>query len=216
MALSETQTYDRCLKLLEFAQSHRIIFNTLDSLMKTMTSTWHSPDGIVPNQIDIHLQRCFKSSTNKAKTRTYPGTDRQRRWLCLDEQTLRTKRRSSTPSPQLALLLDKLQDPIVTAIFKAKVEGKFIALSLVDCNEDTLVENIKEVLLLLTTQEVLYRQSKSLWPQEGLGEKKGKPEAARTGLGASTGPQRRKRHCVASKKPTNYWRSQNLINDRRR
>lgn len=206
MALSETQTYDRCLKLLEFAQSHRIIGIPLILSWKR----WHQ-----------HGTRQMESSLTKStftcRDASNPVPIRPRRGhiqalIGSDVDFVLTSRRwglnatQASPPPQLALLLDKLQDPIVTAIFKAKVEGKFIALSLVDCNEDTLVENIKEVLLLLTTQEVLYRQSKSLWRQEGLGEKKGKPEAARTGLGASTGPQRRKRHCVASKKPTNYWR----------
>lgn len=62
---------------LGFAQSQQLtLANTLHLHKKLRTATWHLQDGLVHNQIDyILLPRCFKSSINKTKTRTYPGAN---------------------------------------------------------------------------------------------------------------------------------------------
>ncbi|XP_025111740.1 uncharacterized protein LOC112574727 [Pomacea canaliculata] len=53
---------------------------------------------------------------------------------------------------------EKLQDPNVPEVFKVVVEGKFVALNLVECHVNALAGNIKEV-LMSTAQEVLGRHS---------------------------------------------------------
>ena len=68
---------ERGFRLLEFAQKHKTVLNnTLHLQTNSRKSTWHSPYGKIHNQIDFILtpQR-FKSSINKASTRTYPGAD---------------------------------------------------------------------------------------------------------------------------------------------
>ena len=71
------ETNDRGLRLLEFARSHRLtLANPLHPNKLSQTATWHSNSGQVHNQIDFILAlQCFKSSINKAKTKTFPGAD---------------------------------------------------------------------------------------------------------------------------------------------
>ena len=72
-----SETYDRSLRLLAFARSHCLtLANTLQSHKLSQTTTWHSNNGKVHSQIDIILAlQCFKSSINKVKMRTFPGTN---------------------------------------------------------------------------------------------------------------------------------------------
>jgi len=71
------ETNDRGIRLLEFAKSnHLTLANTLYPHKVSRRTTWHAPNGQVHNQIDFILtQQRFKSSINKAKTRTFPGED---------------------------------------------------------------------------------------------------------------------------------------------
>ena len=66
----------RGLRHLEFASTHkRSLANTLVHPRKlSRRTTWHSPNGKIHYQIDyILVPRRFKSSINKANTRTFPG-----------------------------------------------------------------------------------------------------------------------------------------------
>ena len=74
---SNEETNDRGLRLLEFAAKHKMtLANTLHPHKKSRKTTWHSPDGLTHNQIDYILTpKRFKSSNNKARTRSYPGAD---------------------------------------------------------------------------------------------------------------------------------------------
>ena len=64
------ETNDRGLRLLEFASSHRLtIANTLYPKTSRRT-TWHALNGKTHNQIDFIMTPRFKSSINRAKTRT--------------------------------------------------------------------------------------------------------------------------------------------------
>ena len=71
------KTNPRGLRLLEFASKHRFtIANTLHPQKNLRKSTWHSPNGLFHNQIDyILILQWFKSSIQKASTRTYPGAE---------------------------------------------------------------------------------------------------------------------------------------------
>ena len=71
------KTNERGFRLLEFEQKHKLVLaNTLHLQQKSMKNTLYSSDGKTNNQIDFILtpQR-FKSSINKASTKTYPGAD---------------------------------------------------------------------------------------------------------------------------------------------
>ena len=161
------ETNDRGLRLLEFAQSHRLtIANTLHPHKKSRTTTWHSPNGLVHNQIDyILMPQRYKSSINKAKTRTFPGADiGSDHDLVLTSLKLKLKTKRFQKSSRIRFDLEKLKDPKIAEVFQAQVGGKFAALSTVDSDVDTLAGNIKEV-LLTTADEVLGkpRRKKQPW-----------------------------------------------------
>ena len=160
------ETNDRGLQLLEFAKRHRLtLANTLHPQKLSRTTTWHSPNGKVHNQIDFILapQR-FKSSINKAKTRTFPGADiGSDHDLVMTSVRLKLKTKRCPRSPRIRFDLEKLNDPNVATIFKAQVGGKFAALNLVDGDVDTLASNIKEV-LTSTADEVLGKRKKKIKP----------------------------------------------------
>ena len=71
------ETNDRGWRPLECAKSHRLTLANIPHTHKLpRTATWHAPNGQVHNHIDFILtpQR-FKSSINKANTRSFPGAD---------------------------------------------------------------------------------------------------------------------------------------------
>lgn len=160
------ETNDRGLRLLEFAQSHNLtVANTLHPHKKSRTVTWQSPGGLVQNQIDfILLPRRFKSSINKAQTRSFPGADiGSDHNLVLTSLKLKLKLKRDSKSPRIRFNLEKLKDPEVEAVFQAQVGGRFAALATLDCDIDTLAGNIKEV-LLSTAKEVLGKRRKRKQP----------------------------------------------------
>ena len=121
------ETNDRGLRLLEFAKSHRLtIANTLFPHKLSRKTTWHAPNGQVHNQIDFILAPCrFKSSINKAKTRTYPGADiGSDHDLVLMVLKLKLRKNSKTATPRIKFNLDKLVDPEVEAVFQAQLGGR--------------------------------------------------------------------------------------------
>ena len=64
-------------RLLEFAERHQLVIaNTLHPHKNSRITTFHSPNGLVHNQIDYILtpQR-FKLSIIRSSTITYTGTD---------------------------------------------------------------------------------------------------------------------------------------------
>ena len=160
-------TNDRGLRLLEFANAHKLtLANTLHPHKQSRTVTWHSPDGITHNQIDFILtpQR-YKSSINKAKTRTYPGADigsDHDLVLCTMRLKLKNKRRDKRV--RLRFDVEKLKDPKIAEMFQAQVGGKFAALSLLDNDIDTMSGNINHV-LLSAAEEVLgpHRRKNKPW-----------------------------------------------------
>ncbi|PVD33204.1 hypothetical protein C0Q70_04455 [Pomacea canaliculata] len=118
-------TNARGLRLLEFAQSHRLtIANTLHPHKKSRTVTWHSPGGLVHNQIDfILLPQRFKSSINKAQTRSFPGADiGSDHNLVLTSLKLKLKLRRDNKSPRIRFNLEKLKDPDTERIFQAQTK----------------------------------------------------------------------------------------------
>lgn len=131
------ETNDRGLRLLEFASTHRLtLANTLHPHKASRTHTWHSPNGQVHNQIDyILVQQKFKSSINKAKTRTFPGADigsDHDMVLMTFKLKLSTKRKAK--STRIKFDLEKLKDPLIKETFQAQIGGKFAALNIIDAD----------------------------------------------------------------------------------
>jgi exonuclease III len=160
------ETNDRGLRLLEFASSHRLtLANTLHPHKLSRTTTWHAPNGQVHNQIDYILapQR-FKSSINKANTRTFPGADiGSDHDLVLTNIKLKLKNRRTAKNPRIRFDLEKLNDPEIAEVFQAQIGGKFAALTTLDSDVDTLTNNIREV-LLSTAEDVLGKERRKNKP----------------------------------------------------
>ncbi|KAL8601188.1 hypothetical protein ACOMHN_002995 [Nucella lapillus] len=155
------ETNDRGYRLLEFASSHKLtLANTWFPHKIPRRTLWHSLEGKTHNQIDYILFTCrFKSSINKAKTRIYPRAD-----IGSDHDmvlmTLRLKLKNHKPNiPRLRFDIEKLKDPDIAAAFKAKIEGGFTALNLLQDDINSLTDNIREVLNEIAT-EVLRKQTK--------------------------------------------------------
>ncbi|XP_076454867.1 uncharacterized protein LOC143289703 [Babylonia areolata] len=160
------ETNDRGLRLLVFAKSHRLtLANTLHAHKLSRTATWHSPNGQVHNQIDFILtpQR-YKSSINKANTRTFPGADiGSDHDLVLATFKLKLKCKRCPRNPRIRFDLEKLKDPEIADVFQAQVGVKFAALNLMDIDVDTLANNIKEV-LTTTAEQVVGKKRKKIQP----------------------------------------------------
>ncbi|XP_076438257.1 uncharacterized protein LOC143277357 [Babylonia areolata] len=160
------ETNDRGLRLQEFAKSHRLtLANTVHPHKLSRTTTWHSPNGQVHNQIDFNLtpQR-YKYSVNKANTRTFPGADiGSDHDLVLAAFELKLKCKRCPRNPHIRFDLEKLKDPEITDVFQAQVGGKFAALNLMDTDVDTLANNIKEV-LTTTAEQVVGKERKRIQP----------------------------------------------------
>ncbi|XP_076443957.1 uncharacterized protein LOC143282244 [Babylonia areolata] len=157
---------DRGLRLLEFACSQRLtIANTLYPHKLSRRTTWHAPNGRTHNQIDFVLTpRRFKSSINRAKTRTYPGADiGSDHDLVLLTMKMKLKKKHQAVQPGIKFDLEKLKDPEIEEVFQAQLGGRFAALSLLDNNINDLTNTFNEA-VRETAEEVLGRQRKKHQP----------------------------------------------------
>ena len=113
------------------------------------------------NLIDFILTPLrFKSSINRAKTRTYPGADvGSDHDLVLLTMKMKLKKKHQSANPRIKFNLVKLHDPAVAEVFKAKLGGRFGALSLLDIDINDLTSNYNEA-VLETAEEVLGHQRK--------------------------------------------------------
>ena len=121
-----------------------IITNTLYPHKRSRKTTWHSPDGKTHNQIDYILtpQR-FKSSINKPKTRTFPGTDvGSDHDLVMMTINLRLQKNQKNKNPQIRSDIEKLQDPNIATHFIATIGGRFTALNFLEPNINNLVNSV--------------------------------------------------------------------------
>ncbi|XP_076438321.1 uncharacterized protein LOC143277407 [Babylonia areolata] len=159
-------TNDRGLRLLEFACSQRLtIANALYPHKLSRRTTWHAPNGRTHNQIDFVLTpRRFKSSINRAKTRTYPGADiGSDHDLVLLTMKMKLKKKHQAVQPRIKFDLEKLKDPEIEEVFQAQLGGRFAALSLLDNNINDLTNTFNEA-VRETAEEVLGRQRKKHQP----------------------------------------------------
>ena len=148
------ETNDRGLRLLDFARSHKLtVANTLFPHKISRRTTWHAPNGETHNQIDYILtpQR-FKSSINKARTRTFPGADiGSDHDMVLLTLKLKLKTQKKHCNTRIRFSLDKLKDPHVAEIFEANIGGKFATLNLLQ-DIDLLTDKMEEVMTETATK----------------------------------------------------------------
>ena len=160
------ETNDRGIRLLEFANSyHLTLANTLFPHKTSRRTTWHAPTGKTHNQIDfILVPQKFKSSINKAQTRTFPGADiGSDHDMVLMTMKMKLKKNFKQDSPRIRFNVDKLKDPEIAEVFEARVGGRFSALGLLENDINTMTDNIKEV-LQETAAEVLGKEKKKNKP----------------------------------------------------
>ena len=117
--------------------------------------------GQVHNQIDfIVTPQRFKSSINKANTRSFPGADTgSDHDLMLTTIQLKLITKRLTKSPRIRFDLEKLKDPKMAEVFQAEIGEMFTALCVLESDVDTLVNSLKDR-LLSTAEEVLGRRRK--------------------------------------------------------
>ena len=159
-------TNDRGIRLLEFARSHKLtIANTLYPHKMSRRTTWHSPNGEIHNQIDYILTPCrFKSSINKAQTRSFPGADvGSDHDLVLTSIRLKLKSKKKEKSPRIRFDLEKLKDPDILKIFQAKIGGRFAALNFVHEDIDSITESFNSAVEEIAS-EVLGKPRKKKKP----------------------------------------------------
>ena len=120
---------------------------------------------MVHNQIDYILTPWhFKSSINKAKTRTYPGADiGSDHDLVLLVMKVKLKKKQKPTNPRIKFDLEKLDDPEVAEIFQARIGGRFAALNLLDKDINDLITSFNEA-VRETAEEVVGRQRKKHQP----------------------------------------------------
>ena len=160
------ETNDRGIRLLEFASTYKLtLANTLFPHKASRKTTWHSPNNKTHSQIDyILFPSRFKSSINKAKTRTFPGADiGSDHDMVLMTIKLKLKKNRRPKNPRIRYDLEKLRDPDIAEMFKANVGGKFAALTLIHDNINSLTDTIKTV-LHETATEILGNKRKKIKP----------------------------------------------------
>ena len=156
------ESNDRGMRLLECASKHKLtLANTLFPHKTSRRTTWHAPNGETHNQIDYILApQKFKSSINKAQTRTFPGADiGSDHDMVLMTLKLKLKKDQKKNNPLIRYDVEKLKDPGIAAEFQASIGGRFAALTLLEENIDSLTESVKEV-LHETAAEVLGKRRK--------------------------------------------------------
>ena len=160
------ETNDRGLRLLEFANSHNLtVANTLFPHKTSRRTTWHSPNGETHNQIDYILApKRYKSSINKAQTRTFPGADiGSDHDMVLMTLQIKLKTKNQKRNPRLRFNLEKLKDPEVAEIFKAEIGGRFAALNFLQEDLNSLTETFSET-IQETALEILGKERKKNQP----------------------------------------------------
>ena len=167
---SNNETNERGLRLLEFASLNDLkLANTFGPHKASRRWTWHSPNGKHHNQIDyIMIKRRFQTSVNIAKTRSFPGADiGSDHDLVMMTFKLHLKKVSKQGHTRIRFDLEKLKDPEVAEMFKARIGGKFAPLTLLDADDGNMDDLINKfnVAVTETANETLgkYRHHKQPW-----------------------------------------------------
>ena len=123
------------------------------------------------NKIDYILTpKRYKSSINKAQTRTYPGADiGSDHDLVMTTLRLKLKANKKNKSPRIRFNLDKLKDPTVAEAFQATLGGKFAALDFVHDDIQNVQENFNAA-IIETSEEILGRErvKKQKWMNDDI------------------------------------------------
>ena len=130
-------TNERGERHLEFAQRQNVpLVNTLFPYTISRRTTWHSANGVTHNQTDyIITMRLFKSSIDRANSRTFPGVGSNSDHDLLIgtmKMKLKFEEKLGNNGPRIQFSLKKLRNPQVEDLFEAMIEVKFEALNLLE------------------------------------------------------------------------------------
>ena len=107
----------------------------------------------------------FKSSINKAQSRTFPGADiSSDHDLVLMTLQIKLKTKNQKRNPRLLFSLEKLKDPEVAEIFKAEIGGRFAALNFLQEDLNSLTETFSNT-IQETALEILGKERKKNQPR---------------------------------------------------
>jgi len=102
----------------------------------------------------------FKSSINKAQTRTFPGADiGSDHDMVLMTLQIKLKTKNQKRNPRLRFNMEKLKDPEVAEIFKAEIGGRFAALNFLQDDINNLTETFSKT-IQETALEILGKERK--------------------------------------------------------
>ena len=130
--------------MLEFAKRHQLTaVNTLFNHKTSRRTTWHSPNGMVHNQIDyIFISRRFATGVNRAKTRTFNkpdiGSDHD---LVMAALKMKLKVNRKNKERKTYFDLDKLKDSEISKQYKDELAGRFAPLLLLDQDPQSLCDD---------------------------------------------------------------------------
>ena len=144
---------------------HFVLANTLFPHKLSRRTTWHSPGDRIHNQIDyILVPQRFRSSINRAQTRTFPGADvGSDHDLVFMNFKLKLSQIPQQKFIRLKFDADKLKDPTVHEAFKAKLGEWLACLNLLVEDVDSLTEDMNSA-ITETAEEVLGRSRKKKEP----------------------------------------------------
>ena len=160
------KTNPRGLRLLEFASKHSFtIANTLHPQKNSRKSTWHSPNGLVHNQIDnILMPQRLKSSIHKSSTRTYPGavinSDHD---LVLCNKRLKLRTQKAGKGKRIKYDVDKLSNVKTCLEYREELEKKLKSIEIDTLSTDKTYTIIAES-ITSTAQQVLGKYRKKIQP----------------------------------------------------
>ena len=127
---------------------------------------WHALNSLIHDQIDyILVPQHFKLSIKKAKTRSSPGADMgSNHDLVLCSLKCKLNVKHFQKSSHICFDLEKLKDQKIAKVSQAQVSGEFAALNIIDSVVNTLVDDIKEV-LVMAAEDMLgrWRKKKQSW-----------------------------------------------------
>ena len=158
---------DRGQRLLEFAERQKLVVeNTLHPHKNSRTTTWHSPNSLIHNQVDcIITPQRFKSSIIRSATITYPGADINSDHdlvMCNLHLKLRSNKRHR--STRIRCNIDRLKDSHISHLYANKLSEKLENIDTRNSDLTAMYTQFEDV-NISTATEILgkYRKKKQPW-----------------------------------------------------
>ena len=160
---------ERGQRLLEFAERHKLVIaNTVHPHKDSRITTWHSPNGLVHNQIDyIMTPKRLKSSIIRSSTRTYPGADvNSDHDLVMCNLRLKLRSNKREKSKRIRYNVNKLKDQTISKAYSDHLDAQLseIEKNMKDCDLTEICSDFEQA-LTSSASEIIgkYRSKKQPW-----------------------------------------------------